>query len=151
MQYSRYTKLSFVISFRPQKKAKLIIITILKYPEPPIVVEQFWIVLNKQNDIFEFRIFLHPLFSQPLNGISCPKNNLHPGILANLKRPLKNVTVSLFSRFCGTLFCSLCGSNQSLAFWNLSFAIRCRYAPGYFPNIFRTTFYQTTVDGRPHI
>ena len=45
----------------------------LKYFEPPIVVEQFWIVLSKQNDIFEFRIFSHPLFSQPLNGINSPK------------------------------------------------------------------------------
>ena len=29
-------------------------------------------------------------------------------------------------------------------------AIRCRYAPGYFPNILRTTFYHTTVAGRYH-
>ena len=53
---------------RPQKRAKLITIKILKYLEPPSVVEQFWIVLNIQNDIFEFRIFSHPLFSQPLKG-----------------------------------------------------------------------------------
>ena len=106
---------------------------------------------KQTNDIFKFRIFLHPLFSQPLNGISCPNNNPHPGILANLKRPLKNITVRLFLRFCGTLFYSIYGSNQSLVFLNLSLAIRCRYAPGYFPNIFRTTFYQTTVDGCPHI
>ena len=82
--HSRYTKLALVISFRPEKRAKLIMITILKYLEPPVVVEQFCIVLNKQNDIFESRIFSHPLFSQPLNRISSPKNNPHPGILAKL-------------------------------------------------------------------
>ena len=53
-------------------------ITILKYLEPPIVVEQLGVVLNKQNFIFEFRIFSYPLFSQPLNGISSPKNNPTP-------------------------------------------------------------------------
>ena len=48
---------------RPQKRAKLITIKILKYLEPPSVVEQFWIALNIQNDIFVFRIF-----SQSLKG-----------------------------------------------------------------------------------
>ena len=95
-----YTKMPFAISFRPQKREKLIMITILKYLEPPSVVEQFWIGLNKQNDIVEFRTISHPLFSQPLNRISYPKNNPHPSILANFKRPLKNITV----RFCATLF-----------------------------------------------
>ena len=85
---------------RPQKRAKLITIKILKYLEPPSVVEQFWIGLNKQNDIVAFRTISHPLFSQPLNRISYPKNNPHPSILANFKRPLKNITV----RFCATLF-----------------------------------------------
>ena len=33
--------MSFVISFKPQKRAKVIMITILKYLEPPIVAEQF--------------------------------------------------------------------------------------------------------------
>ena len=33
--------MAFVISFRSQKKAKLITITVLKYIEPPLVVEQF--------------------------------------------------------------------------------------------------------------
>ena len=42
------------------------------------------------------RIFSHPLFSQPPNGISSPKNNPHPSILANLKRPLKNITEFIF-------------------------------------------------------
>ena len=51
----------FVISFRLQETAKVTVITILKYLEPPIVVEQFEIVLNKQNEIFEIRIFSHPL------------------------------------------------------------------------------------------
>ena len=41
LQYSCYAKLPFGIFFRPQKGAKLIMITILKYLEPPIVVEQF--------------------------------------------------------------------------------------------------------------
>ena len=77
----------------------------LKYLEPPIVVGKLWTLLNsKQNDIFEFRIFSQPLFSQPLNGTSSPKNTPHPGISGNLKKPLKNITLSLFSRFCGTLF-----------------------------------------------
>ena len=33
--------MSFVISFKPQKRVKVIMITILKYLEPPIVAEQF--------------------------------------------------------------------------------------------------------------
>ena len=37
----KFTKLDFVISFNPQKRAKAIMTTILKYLEPPIVVEQF--------------------------------------------------------------------------------------------------------------
>ena len=97
-------QIAFSYLFQASKRAKLIMLTILKCLEPPIVVEQFWIVLNKQNDNFAFGIFSHPLFSQPLNEISSPKNNPHPVILANLKKPLKNITVSLFSRFCGTLF-----------------------------------------------
>ena len=32
-------------------------LTILKYLEPPIVVEQFWIVLNKQNDTLSLESF----------------------------------------------------------------------------------------------
>ena len=36
-----YTKMSFVICFRSQKRAKAIAITILKCLEPSIVVEQF--------------------------------------------------------------------------------------------------------------
>ena len=40
LEYPRCTKLPF-ISFSPQKGTKLIMITILKYLEPPIVVEQF--------------------------------------------------------------------------------------------------------------
>ena len=75
---SHYTKLPFAISFRPQKREKLVMITILKYLEPPILVEQLGVVLNKQNFIFEFRIFSYPLFSQPLNGISSPKTNPTP-------------------------------------------------------------------------
>ena len=51
--------MSFVISFRPQKRAKVMMITILKYLEPPIVVEQFYIVLNKLNE--NIRIFSYPL------------------------------------------------------------------------------------------
>ena len=43
------------------KRAKLIMITILKYLEQHIVVEQFQIVLSKQNGIFEFRILSYPL------------------------------------------------------------------------------------------
>ena len=81
-------QIAFSYLFQASKRAKQIMLTILKCLEPPIVVEQFWIVLNKQNDIFEFRIISHPLLSQPLNGISSPKNNPYPGILANLKRPL---------------------------------------------------------------
>ena len=50
--------MSIVFSFRPQKRAKLIMITILKYIEPPIVVEQFSIVLNKLNE--KIRVFSHP-------------------------------------------------------------------------------------------
>ena len=42
-----YTEMPFVISFRPQKRTKLIMITILKHLEPPVVVKQFYIVLNK--------------------------------------------------------------------------------------------------------
>ena len=49
----------FVISSRPQKRAKMIMITILKYLEPPIVVAQFYIVFNKLNE--KIRIFSHPL------------------------------------------------------------------------------------------
>ena len=50
---------AFVISFRLQKRAKLIMITILKYLEPPTVVQQFKIVLNKLNE--KIRILSHPL------------------------------------------------------------------------------------------
>ena len=85
MQYSRYTKLPSLTSFRPQKRAKLIMITILKIFESPIIVEQFWIVLNNQNDISEFRIFSHPLFSQPLNGIRSIKKN-PPRHISQLKK-----------------------------------------------------------------
>ena len=46
-----------VITFRPQKRAKVIMITIFKYLEPPPVVEQFEIVLNKLNE--KIRIFSH--------------------------------------------------------------------------------------------
>ena len=67
----------------------------LKYFEPPIVVEQFWIVLNKQNDIFEFRIFSHPLFSQPLNGISSPKNNPSPRHISQLKKAFEKYNCEL--------------------------------------------------------
>ena len=42
-----YTEMPFVISLRPQKRTKLIMITILKHLEPPVVVKQFYIVLNK--------------------------------------------------------------------------------------------------------
>ena len=49
----------FVISFRQQKRAKSIMTTILKYLEPPIVAEQFQIVLNKLNE--KIRIFSNPI------------------------------------------------------------------------------------------
>ena len=48
-----------VIFFRPQKRIKVIMIMILKYLEPPIVGEQFQIVLNKLNG--KIRIFQDPL------------------------------------------------------------------------------------------
>ena len=67
-----------VITFGPQKRAKMIMITIFKYPEPPIVVEQFEIVLKKLNE--KIRIFSHPFnFSRfyliyfYTHGISSPK------------------------------------------------------------------------------
>ena len=53
--------MTFVISFRLQKREKVTMITILKYLEPPTVVEQIYIVLNKQNEIFEIRVFSHPI------------------------------------------------------------------------------------------
>ena len=45
----------FAIYIRQQKRAKSIMTTILKYLEPPIVAEQFQIVLNKLNE--KIRIF----------------------------------------------------------------------------------------------
>ena len=60
-QYSHYTKISFAVSFRPQKRGKVKMITKIKHLVPPIVVERFWIVLNKQNQILEMRIFSHSL------------------------------------------------------------------------------------------
>ena len=39
----------FAISFRSLKRAKVVVITILKYLEPRIIVEQFLILLNKLN------------------------------------------------------------------------------------------------------
>ena len=78
MQYSCYTKMPLVVTFRPQKRAKVIMITIFKYLEPPIVVEQFEIVLNKLNE--KIIIFSHPFnFSRfyriyfYTHGISSPK------------------------------------------------------------------------------
>ena len=50
-----YTKMPFVISFRPQKRTKWIMITILKHLEPPVVVKQFYIVLNKLELVSFFR------------------------------------------------------------------------------------------------
>ena len=47
MQYSRYTNMRFVISFRPQKRESDVM-TILKYFEPTIAVAQLQIVLNKK-------------------------------------------------------------------------------------------------------
>ena len=44
--------------FQASEEGKLIMITILKYLEPPIVAEQFSIVLNKLNE--KIRIFSHP-------------------------------------------------------------------------------------------
>ena len=93
-------QIAFCYLFQASEEGKTYNDNDSRYLEPPIVLEQFWIVLNKQNDIFEFRIISHPLFSESLNRISSLKNNPHPGILANFKRPLKNKTV----RFCGTLF-----------------------------------------------
>ena len=81
-------QIAFCYLFQASEEGKTYNDNDSRYLEPPIVLEQFWIVLNKQNDIFEFRIISHPLLSQPLNGISSPKNNPYPGILANLKRPL---------------------------------------------------------------
>ena len=72
--------MSFAIFFRPQKRTKLIMITILKYLDPPIVVlvEQFYTVLNKLNE--KVRIFSHPLNFSYLyliyvytHGISSPE------------------------------------------------------------------------------
>ena len=40
-ELKKFTKLAFVISFKPQKRSKTIMTTILKYLEPPNVVEQF--------------------------------------------------------------------------------------------------------------
>ena len=75
----------FVISFMSQKRAKVIMITILKYLELPMIVEQFQIVLNKQNEIFKIRIFSHLLnfFHSYLiyfytHGISPPENTPAP-------------------------------------------------------------------------
>ena len=47
MQYSRYTNMRFVISFRPQKRESDVM-TILKYFEPTIAVAQLQTVLNKK-------------------------------------------------------------------------------------------------------
>ena len=88
--------MSVVVFFRSEKRAKaIIIITVLKYLELPIAA-----VLNKKDDIFEIRICsLHPLnfFHFYLiyfytHGISSPENTPCPGILAHLKRPLKNLS-----------------------------------------------------------
>ena len=48
MQYSSYTNMRFVISFRPQKRESDVM-TILKYFEPTIAVAQLQIKLNKRN------------------------------------------------------------------------------------------------------
>ena len=59
MQYSSYTNMRFVISFRPQKRESDVM-TILKYFEPTIAVAQLQIKLNKK-EIFEARTFSHLL------------------------------------------------------------------------------------------
>ena len=65
-----------VVTFRPQKRAKVIMITIFKYLEPPIVVEQFEIVLNKLNEkiriftSFQLFSFLSNLFLYSRNKLS---------------------------------------------------------------------------------
>ena len=145
----------FDISFRTQKRAKVIMITTLKYLKPLIVAKQFQILLN---EIFKIRIFSNPLnffhfyviyfYTQ---GTSSSKNTPRIGILAHLKRPLKTVSSGTYFRvFAKPDFNSYVDPHKGTC--NLTkLVIRCIYGPGYFKNIFRTTFYQTTAVGRYHI
>ena len=61
-------------------------ITILKDFEPPIVAEQFYIFSHPLNFFHFYLIYFYT------HGISSSKNTLRIGILAHLKRPLKNVS-----------------------------------------------------------
>ena len=106
----------FVISLWFPKRAKVIrIITILRYFEAAIVVEQFWIVPNKQNKILEIRIFSYLLnfFHFFLIHFSHSRDKLYrkcppPQHISRLKKTFKNYKpMSLFSNFCGTLFYSI--------------------------------------------
>ena len=77
-------------------------------------------VLNKQNEIFEIRIYSHPLnFFYPYliyfhaHGISSPENIPHPGILS----PLRNVSPRAYFRdfpvFLGGAPTSVCHFSRS--------------------------------------
>ena len=57
------SKCFFDISLRSQKRAKVIMPTIVKYLKPPIVAKKIYIVLNKLREIFKIRIFSHLFFT----------------------------------------------------------------------------------------
>ena len=139
-------KIPFVISFsRPQKRAKVMMITILNNLEPPILAVKLQIVLNIQNGIFEIRILSHSLkfFHFYLiyfntHGISSPKNSPLPLHISPLKKAFEKCKpVSLFLRFCGALIVYVDSTNlQFYGTCNLTkVAIRCR----------DTFFYKKTI------
>ena len=78
-------------------------------------------MLNKQHEIFNLRVFSYHFKFFHFHQIHCfnhsissPKNT--PSIIT-LKKVFKN-SVSLVSRFCGTLFKLFCRFNESLVLWN---------------------------------
>ena len=113
----------FCYLFQASEKGKSDNDNDFKYIEPPIVAQQFQIVLKKQNEIFEIRIFSHSLnfFHFYLiyfytHGISFLENTPCSGMLKKAFEKCK--PSSLFSRFCGTLLESLYGFNQALVLRN---------------------------------
>ena len=103
----------FVISFKRQTASEVIRImkTILKFFEQAILVEQFQILLNKQNEIFEIRIFSHHLnfFHFYLIQFYTPRISSSGNTHRHASSPLgktfeKYKHMRLFSRFCGQYF-----------------------------------------------
>ena len=117
LEYSRCTKLPF-ISLSPQKGGKLIMITILKSLEPPIVSRT---ILDTAKQTTWYLWFQNPFTSSlftPLNGISSPKNDPYPGI-SQLRNAFEKCKHELIFEVLWHLIVIVTWFNESLVLWNL--------------------------------